>query len=118
MSISKIITFAAFRKDRQIISSKVKFIYRELLESVSSTDFKDTLLAVAGTQFKGRGRTPGYQWLSPPGALLFTFAVELPIGSPFEKHLNALEHFVAVCIVETLSSINPRYGVCSYFFNN
>ena len=68
----------------------------------------DGLVVHAKRQLKGKGRT-GNEWLSPPGCMMFSMQIEIPMDSFLGQSLSMIQHLVIVAFVKSIKEQGIGY---------
>lgn len=65
----------------------------------------DGAVVIANQQISGQGRG-GNEFVSPLGAAMFTFSMEIPRNSTIAKEAGFVQHILAVAIVDAVRSLS------------
>ena len=68
----------------------------------------DGLVVHAKRQLKGKGRTDN-EWLSPPGCMMFSMQIEIPLDSFLGQSLSMVQHLVIVAFVKSIKQRGVGY---------
>ena len=95
---------------QNIIATKIVNSTQTLLTGLRVNTIKcDGLVIHAKRQLKGKGRT-GNEWLSPPGCMMFSMQIEIPLSSALGQSLSMIQHLVIVAFVKSVKQRGPEYN--------
>lgn len=121
-------------EDENVIREKADFNYRLYCSKVNTTKYGQNIVATkiinstqtiftgikvnavkcdglvvhAKRQLKGKGRT-GNEWLSPPGCMMFSMQIAIPMNSLLGQSLSMIQHLVIVAFVKSIKERGKGY---------